>query len=42
MQAEMLEKLINEALKNRSKKETSFKYEMTIGDYPILITMSVN
>lgn len=42
MQIEMLEKLINEAVKNKEKKETSFKYELNIGDYPIKITIGVN
>jgi hypothetical protein len=42
MQTDILEQLINDALKNRLSKKTSFKYELKIGDFPILITFSVN
>lgn len=42
MKTEMLEKLINEALKERERKEVNFKYELQIGDYPIKITMGRN
>ena len=42
MRTEMMEKLINDALKNRVSKKTNFKYELKIGDFPILITFSVN
>jgi len=38
----MLEKLINEATKNKKMKETNFKYELKIGEYPIRITIGVN
>ena len=43
MNIELVEQMINEALKDRdSKKTVSFKYELLIGDYPIMITMGVN
>ena len=42
MRTDMVEKLINDALKNRVSKNTNFKYELKIGDFPILITFGVN
>jgi hypothetical protein len=42
MPTDMMEQLINEALKNRLGKKTNFKYELKIGDFPIMITFSVN
>lgn len=42
MNIELVEQMINEALKDRDKKHTSFKYELNIGDYPIMITMGIN
>ena len=42
MNIELVEQMINEALKDRDRKVTSFKYELNIGDYPIAITMGIN
>lgn len=42
MKIEMLEKLINEATKNKRLKDVNFKYELRIGEYPIKITMGIN
>ncbi len=42
MNIELVEQMINEALKDRDKKSTCFKYELSIGDYPIMLTLGVN
>lgn len=42
MKTELIEKLLNEAISNKGKKDISYKYELNIGDCPIKITLGVN
>jgi hypothetical protein len=39
---QQIENLLNTVLKDRSAKKISFKYDLAIGDFPIMITFGVN
>jgi hypothetical protein len=39
---QQIENMLNTVLKDRDVKKTSFKYDLAIGDFPIVITFGVN
>ena len=39
---QQIEKMLNKVLKDRNTKKISFKYDLAIGDFPIVITFGVN
>ena len=42
VKTEGIENMLNSALKDREGKKTSFKYDLAIGDFPIVITFGLN
>lgn len=42
MKVEFMEELINKAIDKKRIRETAFKYELKLGDFPIRITFGVN
>ena len=42
VKTEKIEQMLNSAFKEREYRKTSFKYDLAIGDFPIVITFGMN